>query len=718
MPRSERKIPLLPASLRARLTVTIVMASVLLFVLVYGVTTIATLSQARVLARQDAYRHLATIQRQITTDSKNLDSYIVGFADWQLFYNQTPSPDPSFIEMELDPWLRDRSDATIVVWGRPDGTTIFSYGSAADVAFIAHVATRTAAGLAAGPVALPSGPYLVAIRPVVGDPAGPSKGFLAIAKPISPDLLSTSDPALPQSATLLSQPSIDVTNWDGLDVPPGYSSASVKLEGSEVMVAAALSGIDGTPVGFIEMIDQDEWYASSTSAVRYAIPLGLGLLSLILGLALGLMLGKFIHRPIEEFVAYMRGQGYLAIEGLPFKETLDIDPALPDEFRELAFVIQDLLVQLRGRQAELKRANDQTVAAEHAFRTVVNDSSEVKLLVRAGLIDIANPAAAACLGIPLGLILQQPAADLLGKMNMQLEDGEPVTADSLFETALDQPTLVRCDSPTHAERWMKVTVSESTSPDAFLLTARNVTEEHRLEALRTEIVSLVSHDLRAPLTVVAGYLELLASPLPDEARAKASEAALKAARRMSTLLGELLETTRAEQVFAPTTFKKVRLGILADEVAEAVRMSSERRVVVTKHRMAPVLGDELRLRQAIENLVGNAIKHTPEDTDVIITIDATDERGILTVEDFGPGVPEDQREAIFERFTQLNRVSGNAGLGLGLYIVRTIAESHGGSVRVEAADSGGAKFVLEIPMAPSLKRVEGDEPQDSDELSA
>jgi signal transduction histidine kinase len=698
--------------------VTIVLASVLLFVLVYGVTTIATNSQSSVLARQDAYRHLAAIQLQLSLESRYLDSHLQSFTDWQEFYDETADPDPAFAAAELDPWIRDRSGATIVVWADLNGTTIFKFGSPADAAFVTQLALSDEDGILSGPVSLPSGPYMLAIRPVIGDPADTSRGFLAIAKPLAPSLLSAAEPALPRTATLSNEPAADITRWDAISVPPGYSSAAVKLSGSEVLAAATLDGIGGTPVGYIQIADQNEWYASSTSAIRYAIPLGLGLASLILGLSLGLVLGKFISRPIEEFVSYMRGQGYLAIEGLPFKEKLDVDPALPDEFRELAGVIEDLLGQLRVRQAELKQANELTVAAEQAFRTVVNDSSEVKLLVRAGFVDIANPAAAVCLGMPLGLILQQPAAELLSKMNMQLEDGEVLTTDSLFEVALDRPTLVRCDSPTHTERWMKITISESASPDTFLLTARNVTEEHRLEALRSEIISLVSHDLRAPLTVISGYLELLAQPIPDETRTKASDAALAAANRMSTLLAELMETTRAEQVFAPAAFKKVQLGILADEVAETIRMSSGRRVVVTKHRMALVLGDELRLRQAIENLAGNAVKHTPEGTDVTITIDATEERGILTVEDHGPGVPEDQREAIFERFTQLQRVSGDAGLGLGLYIVRTIAESHGGSVRVESAEGGGAKFVLEIPVVQKLKRVGDDEPQDSDKPSA
>ncbi|MCE5191904.1 MAG: HAMP domain-containing histidine kinase [Actinomycetia bacterium] len=444
--------------------------------------------------------------------------------------------------------------------------------------------------------------------------------------------------------------------------------------------------------------------AAAEELVRYALPLGLGLISLLLGLVLGLILARLILRPIEGFVTYMRDEGNRAIEGLPFQEDLVIDKTLPIEFIELGEVIQELLHSLRERQAELQRVNDQAVAAEQAFRTVVNDSSEVKLLARAGVVDIANPAAAACLDMPLGLILKQPIEALFSRMNVRTEDGESLNLDTLFELALDQPTLVQCDS-VEEERWMKVSVSESTSPDTYLITARNVTEEHRLEALRAEIVSLVSHDLRAPLTVISGYLELLAHPLDAPTRARAFEAASTAVGRMSSMLGELLETTRAEQVFPPSAFNKIPLGNLASEVAEAMRLGCSREIVVIQRRRAIVLGDDLRLRQAIENLIGNAIKHTPEGTGVTVVVDANERCGILAVEDHGPGIPDDQRDSVFERFTRLRGSIGRDGVGLGLYIVRVIAESHGGTVRVDAAEGGGARFVLEIPLAPAPRHV-------------
>ncbi len=705
MTRSTPKIPLLPSTLRARLTVTIVMSSVLIFILVYGVTTIATTGQATILARETASDQLGAVRDRLTLEARYLDSYLVAYTEWHEFYDRTITPDPAFTSEEVDPWLRETSGATVVVWADANGTAIVSSGSAADVERVTQLTLADPDLLLAGPVRLPSGVYVLAARPVVGDPAHDPAGFLAIAKPVTATLLVLAE-APGAAVSVSTTETVDTSAWTTLDPPAGFTSASMALSRGEVRTTAALIGIDGAQAGVVEVLDSNRWYASSSDLARYALPLGLGLISLLLGLGLGLGLGRLIRRPIEDFVDFMRDQGFLAIEGLPLRDSIEVDPQLPNEFQDLGNVIDQLLRQLRDRQAELKRVNEQAIAAEQAFRTVVNDSAEVKLLVRGGVVDIANPAAAACLGVPVGMVLGQRIEPLLEPMNMTAETGEPLSVDDLFERALDRSTLVRCDAPDHGERWMRVTISESDAPGTYLVTARNVTEEHRLEALRAEIFSLVSHDLRAPLTVISGYLELLSRPLDDEAREKACDGARSAANRMSSLLGELLETTRAEQVFAPSRFEKVRLGILADEVAEAMRLGTDRTIVVVKRRRAVVLGDDQRLRQAVENLVGNAIKHTPEGSDVTIVVDADDRTGRLCVEDHGAGVPEEQRESVFDRFTQLR--AGGDGVGLGLYIVKVIAESHGGTAHVESADGGGARFVLEVPLAPVGRRIDGD----------
>lgn len=717
MARSLPKLAVLPSSLRARLTVTIVFASVLLFVLVFSVTELVTLGQSRILAQADVVEHLGAIRGSIALDARQLDSFLVGYTERNAFYDRTRNPDPTFTRAELDPWLERRAGVSTVVWANRAGRSIFATGTADDIARLTEIALGDDDLVLGGPVLLPSGPAIIAIQPVTGDPAKDPAGFLAVARPITPGFLSGQISAQLENITIEDPAASAPDGWITLGAPSGFSAVYFSSAGPTVHALATMSGVDGAPVCALSLTSGDEWQALTSDVGRYVLPLGLGLVSMLLGLALGLLLAKSIRRPIETFVRYMRDHGYLATEGLPSRERLEINPGLPDELKDLGHVIQDLLTQLGVRQAALKRANEQIMAVEQAFRTVVNDSAEVKLLVREGLVDLANPAAAAYLDLPLGSILKQPISSLFEQMHMSTEAGETLTIDDLFDLALDRTATVRCDASSNGERWMRVSVSESAAPGTYLLTARNVTEEHRLEALREEIVSLVSHDLRAPLTVIAGYLEVLDRSLDGPERHKAVESAKTAANRMSALLGDLLDTTRTEQMFTPTVFRRVDLGNLADEIAESMRVGSGHDITVVKKQEAIALGDELRLRQAIENLVGNAIKHTPDGTEITLTVGVTGNRTVVTVEDRGPGIPEDRRTSVFDRFARLNHEDGAEGVGLGLYIVRVIAESHGGKVSVEDAPLGGARFVLEVPVAPRARRVKSDGQRDDEPQS-
>jgi PAS domain S-box-containing protein len=212
----------------------------------------------------------------------------------------------------------------------------------------------------------------------------------------------------------------------------------------------------------------------------------------------------------------------------------------------------------------------------------------------------------------------------------------------------------------------------------------------------------VSHDLRAPLTVIQGYLDILGRPLEPEARERALESARLNAHKMAGLLEDLLDATRAEQLLAPKTLQRVDLCALAGEVGASLgQIEARHEVRVACERGAFVMAEERRLRQALVNLVTNAFKYTPEGTAVTIAVSSAAGKVVLAVEDEGPGIPAEEREHVFERYRRLDDAAGRKpGLGLGLYIVRVIAENHGGSARAEDAPGGGARFVIELPAAP------------------
>jgi two-component system phosphate regulon sensor histidine kinase PhoR len=178
--------------------------------------------------------------------------------------------------------------------------------------------------------------------------------------------------------------------------------------------------------------------------------------------------------------------------------------------------------------------------------------------------------------------------------------------------------------------------------------------------------------------------------------------------RLATLVGDVLDTSRIDSGSFSYSFTDVDVAELVRQSAAAAEGGQDEvRVYANLRGPLPKLrGDRERLRQVITNLVDNAVKYSPSGGEV--TIDAYAENGRISVEvrDRGPGVPREHQSLIFEKFGRAGRDHGRPGTGLGLYIARSIAQAHGGSLGVRSATDEGATFTLELPVEP----VEGDGP--------
>jgi signal transduction histidine kinase len=442
------------------------------------------------------------------------------------------------------------------------------------------------------------------------------------------------------------------------------------------------------------------WPGGSDSVADIVVPLVLGGLALLAGFGLGLMLARAIRIPLEQFIAYVQEQGMAAIEGRASDAPAIKDSALPLELGELGETVEQLLRQLSLRQADLRAVTERALDSEQTFRTVVNASSEVKLLTRDGVIEVANPAASAFLRMPLGSLLGRPLAEVLSAYAITTDTGEALSAEMLLSRVEDGALLVHCLAADGEERWAECGVNHPADDSGLsLLTIHDVTERQVLEQLRAEVVSVVSHDLRAPLTVVSGYLEMLALEMPQDRRAEIITRARAATTRMAEMLEDLLDTARAENGLPTTRREPIALGDLALDVVSSLPIHPEHELIVVQRQDIRVLGDIGHLRQALTNLLMNAIQHTSAGTKISLQVDAGPDQALVIVEDSGDGVPEEHRTRIFERFTRLDEWESGSGAGLGLYIVKTIAESHGGAVHVEDADGGGARFVMTLPLA-------------------
>ena len=223
--------------------------------------------------------------------------------------------------------------------------------------------------------------------------------------------------------------------------------------------------------------------------------------------------------------------------------------------------------------------------------------------------------------------------------------------------------------------------------------------------LKDEFLSIASHELRTPVTSIKGYTQL-AKTLINEGDLDTSRQYLGIAMdqidRMSRLILELLDVSRIE-----TGRLEIRRESIdwTDFVSEVVSrhhaIAGERRISLdlsAVHRR--VQGDRDRLEQVLGNLLENAVKYSPEATEVNVTIAGVEEKVLTSVRDRGIGIPTDELSQVFERFHRGRQVSSAnyGGLGLGLYITRQIVERHGGQIWVESVEGQGTTFTFSLPV--------------------
>ncbi len=219
-----------------------------------------------------------------------------------------------------------------------------------------------------------------------------------------------------------------------------------------------------------------------------------------------------------------------------------------------------------------------------------------------------------------------------------------------------------------------------------------------------EFVADASHELRTPLTSVLANLELLAEHVRDEDAREAVASALRSSQRMRRLVADLLLLARAD-AGRTVPHRPVDLAQVLVEVAAELEPLAERgehHLTISAHEAILVDGARDELHRLALNLIENALRHTPAGTHVHAALASAGDEVVLTVEDDGPGIPDELRTRLFERFVRGHGDSGG-GSGLGLSIVRAVATSHGGDVAGERAGGGhpsGARFGVRRPRAP------------------
>ncbi len=229
------------------------------------------------------------------------------------------------------------------------------------------------------------------------------------------------------------------------------------------------------------------------------------------------------------------------------------------------------------------------------------------------------------------------------------------------------------------------------------VTAEAAEEGRRMAA--EELVTVLAHDLRNYLAPIQGRLQLLQRRASREERGRDLQdlaAAAGAMERLQRVIADLLDAARLEQGLFTVNAQPFDLAVLARETATTLGGGTPIEVYAPEEVV--IYADADRIRQALENLVANAVTHSPAGT--MVTVEATMETrangawGVLTVADRGPGIPPVVRSRLFERF---GRGPGSAGLGLGLYLAHRIATIHGGTLTVDDDIDIGTRFRLALP---------------------
>ena len=415
-------------------------------------------------------------------------------------------------------------------------------------------------------------------------------------------------------------------------------------------------------------------------AVQRAVA-GAGVLAIIAAAVLAWGLSRTLARPLLEL-----GDAARAI-------ALGQEPSFPDvrvpEIADHATALRGMHTELEARFAELRRREGEmtTLVASLTDGLVAADAR--------GEIVTGNPAARRLLRLPASGSLP-PLSELFHDKAAR-EIVRDITAGRDVESR--ELTLGG-----HA-----LLITGRVLPDGgTLLVLRDISDLRRLETVRRDFVANVSHELKTPLTSIAGYAETLAAEAAESEAKRFAETILANATRMQRLVDDLLDLSRIESggwqpapaVLDVATAARDAFTPLADRAAAGgVRFEA-----VVPAEAAHVVADPEALREIFTNLFDNALRHTPRGGRLRVTADRVDGGIAVAVSDTGSGIPGEHLPRIFERFYRVDpgRSRAQGGTGLGLAIVKHLVEAHGGRVTAESTLGKGTTIRSTFPNRPQV----------------
>ncbi len=390
------------------------------------------------------------------------------------------------------------------------------------------------------------------------------------------------------------------------------------------------------------------------------------------------------HIPVEIFLQYVEQQ---------------------NESGRFVAIVRDITERLRTRNALKEQAERTQAILENMVDGIITINEN-------GIIDSFNPAAEHIFGYSADEVLGQNINMLIPNrlrnahesfLTGYLETGEESIAGNGREVE-----GVRKDGRLFPVELAVSTVTHQGRP-LYIGLVRDITERKRLEEMKSEFVSTVSHELRTPLTSIRGALNLVIGKAGHLLEGKPKQMLMMAERnseRLTLLINDILDLEKIESGRMEFEFQSVDLVQLVRQALEDnegyARQHQVKLVMETTLTEATVYADEHRLLQVLANLISNAVKFSPREKPVEISISSTDSNYRVVVRDFGNGIPEKFKKRIFQRFAQADSsdTREKGGTGLGLSISKAIIDRHSGVIAYESKPGQGARFYFELPAKP------------------
>jgi len=457
-------------------------------------------------------------------------------------------------------------------------------------------------------------------------------------------------------------------------------------------VARQLRAAAGQPLGFVRVARSTSDLDAGIARGRQQLVLA-ALTALLCAGILAWLLARRMTRPVAHLsaVAHAMARGEDQARG-----TLVTD----DEFGELSRALNAMADRLQERVEEMRRerAKMSAIIGSMVEGVAAVDANERVLHLNAAAADMLAVFDEDVLGRPLVEVMR--IAEICDLVTATLASGEKASRELTIHKGAE-PRVIQLEAAPLRDR--------AGSVNGAVLVLHDVTDLRRLEAMRRDFVANVSHELKTPLTAIKGMVDTMVDDarMPEEVRSRFLGKIKRQADRLASLVTDLLVLARIESSKGSEDLRPLDLRQPVRESAhQLVASAHEKQIrleVVIPDVPVIVNGEAESLRQVVDNLLGNAIRYTPEGGAVTVNVVARGSDAVLSVRDTGIGIEAQHLDRIFERFYRVDKARSRelGGTGLGLAIVKHVVLSHGGTVTVQSRPGSGSVFNVRIPLTPA-----------------